>query len=181
MELFLTDDFSPTDSSIVHTLECVVFDEEIDNNDDDKIDNNDDHKIDNPYINNNNHDEHGFDNETYDHPHNVITESILSCDEDAYEEILRYHRGEADRANVSIDSDPISYTMSDDGEAEPTIELEITKYICEANLDKSKTKNLLLLLQHLHDHQIPPPPSTKSLWNKLNIKFEYLTIGYCTH
>ncbi|CAF3220632.1 unnamed protein product, partial [Rotaria sp. Silwood2] len=173
MELCLTDDFSPTDSSIVHTLECVASDEEIDNNDEDKIDN--------PYINNNNHDEHGFDNETYDHPHNVITESILSCDEDDYEEILRYHRGEADRANVSIDSDPISYTMSDDGEAEPTIELEITKYICEANLDKSKTKNLLLLLQHLHDHQIPPPPSTKSLWNKLNIKFEYLTIGYCTH
>jgi hypothetical protein len=77
--------------------------------------------------------------------------------------------------------DFISNAMFDPADIEPPIELDIAKYICEANLDKFKTNQLLTLLEHVHDQHTPPPSSSITLWNKLNIKFEYTKIQYCTN
>ena len=65
--------------------------------------------------------------------------------------------------------------------SKPTIDLQIAKYVCQANLDKTKTNELLSLLSNVHNQDEPSPPSSISLWNKLNIKFDYVRIEYCTN
>ncbi|CAF1391371.1 unnamed protein product [Adineta ricciae] len=55
---------------------------------------------------------------------------------------------------------------------ESQMELEIANYVCQANLDKTKTNRLLTLLMHIHDQEMPPPASCAGLWNRLDIKFK---------
>ncbi|CAM4965137.1 unnamed protein product [Rotaria socialis] len=64
---------------------------------------------------------------------------------------------------------------------EAQIQLLVAEYICQANLDKLKTNKLLTLLTKLHDQYIAPPSSMNSLWKKLGVKFNYLTIRYCSN
>jgi hypothetical protein len=78
-------------------------------------------------------------------------------------------------ANVIIDPD------ADFCEGESTINLEIAKYICKANLDKAKTSELLSLLKHVHNHNEGPPSSNTELWRKLNVQFDYVRLEYCTN
>jgi hypothetical protein len=83
--------------------------------------------------------------------------------------------------DVEHNDDFIIDASFDTDETEPQIELEIAKYICDANLDKSKTNQLLTLLNHVHDQCASPPSSSSTLWGKLNIKFQYIKIQYCTN
>ncbi|CAF1139045.1 unnamed protein product, partial [Didymodactylos carnosus] len=85
-----------------------------------------------------------------------------------------------DKKSQNFDTDFIVDSMFDIHDTEPKIELEIAKYICQANLDKTKTNHLLTLLNHVHDQRQLPPSSSIDLWDKLNIKFEYTKIEYCT-
>ncbi|CAM4834770.1 unnamed protein product [Rotaria magnacalcarata] len=64
---------------------------------------------------------------------------------------------------------------------EAQIQLLVAEYICQANLDKLKTNKLLTLLTKLHDQHMAPPLSMNSLWKKLGVKFNYLTIRYCSN
>lgn len=61
------------------------------------------------------------------------------------------------------------------------IELAIAEYITKANLDKSKTSELIQLLNYIHSSEKPPPLSTNTLWSRLNIQFNYHLIQYCTN
>lgn len=60
------------------------------------------------------------------------------------------------------------------------LELAIAEYVTHANLDKLKTNDLISLLNMVHDQEKSPPASSLILWNRLNIKFNYYTIEYCT-
>ncbi|CAF3339169.1 unnamed protein product [Rotaria sp. Silwood2] len=44
-----------------------------------------------------------------------------------------------------------------------------------------KSNKLLKLLNHVYDYKNSPPSSMKNLFDKLNIRFEYLTVQYCTN
>ncbi|CAF5062652.1 unnamed protein product, partial [Rotaria sp. Silwood1] len=86
-----------------------------------------------------------------------------------------------DYVQTPQDDDLMIDALLDWNESEPTIELHIAKYICEANLDKTKTNELLSLVNHVNNQDELPPTSNVKLWNKLNIKFDYVKIQYCTN
>ncbi|CAF1380747.1 unnamed protein product, partial [Didymodactylos carnosus] len=83
-------------------------------------------------------------------------------------------------AKAYNEEDNNNYNTSTDSPALYSQKLEIAKYICQANLDKTKTNQLLTLLNLVHDQRQLPPSSSIDLWDKLNIKFEYTKIEYCT-
>ncbi|CAF3349360.1 unnamed protein product [Rotaria sp. Silwood2] len=103
---------------------------------------------------------------------------------------VRNIQDDDDGQNIQDDDDDVRNIQDDDlminaqfdlNGTEPTIELHIAKYICKANLDKTKTNQLLSLLSHVHNQDQLPPSSSNKLWKKLNIKLDYVKIQYCTN
>ncbi|CAF1936031.1 unnamed protein product [Rotaria magnacalcarata] len=94
--------------------------------------------------------------------------------------------------NIDIGNEDIVGMFDDDEEYENIdailesmngsvdLELAIAEYVTHANLDKLKTNDLINLLNLVHDQEKSPPASSLILWNRLNIKFNYYTIEYCT-
>ncbi|CAM4829895.1 unnamed protein product, partial [Rotaria magnacalcarata] len=117
-------------------------------------------------------DRHNNDFETYPIDNDIVDAEI----DDAFEDINDDDNLESTPTRDFI-IDPILELLND----ETQIELLIAEYICEANLDKLKSNELLTLLTKLHDQQKTPPLSITSLWKKLDVKFNYLKIKYCSN
>ena len=108
----------------------------------------------------------------YQNEFSIIDQGDDRCDEDF------------DRPNI-IDNLPTDDFLNDlifrINANESQMELEIANYVCQANLDKTKTNRLLTLLMHIHDQEMSPPASCAALWSRLDIKFKYRKIEYCTN
>ncbi|CAF4333610.1 unnamed protein product, partial [Didymodactylos carnosus] len=76
---------------------------------------------------------------------------------------VRFENCYDDKKSKIFDDDFIVDSLFDINDTESKIELEIAKYICQANLDKTKTNQLLTLLNHVHDQRQLPPSSSIDL------------------
>lgn len=83
--------------------------------------------------------------------------------------------------NDNYHDDLINDALFNSANSDTDIAIKIGKYTCEANLDKQRTEKLLKLLELIHNHENSPPTSMTKLLEKLDIKFEYVTVRYCTN